>query len=280
MPNPTKAERRAEARIRAERLREEQQRALHRQRTIAISLLVVGLLAVGAMVAWILSNQREPASDLSDVEDPLGSVSAPATANDQGGIPVGPDGVAGTTGDADAVQVVVYSDFMCPICGLFEETNGQVLSDLRESGDIVLEYRPVSILDRTSQGGQYSTRAATAAAFVADQDPAAFVAFNDAMFANQPEEGTQGLTDEQIAGIASDAGVQDDVAAAIADGSYFTGDASFAPWVAASTEQATRDFPDGFGTPTILVDGQNIADLEVDWRVPGALTAAIESARG
>ena len=280
MVNPTKAERRDEARIQAERLREEQQRTARRQRTIAISLVVVGLLVVGAIVAWILSNQPEPAPDLSTVEDPLGSVSAPATANDEGGIPVGGDGVAGGTGEADAVEVVVYSDFMCPVCSMFEETNGAALTQLREDGDIVLEYRPVSILDRTSQGAQYSTRAATAAAFVADQDPAAFVAFNEAMFANQPEEGTQGLTDEQIADLARDAGVQEDVAAAIADGSYFTGDASFAPWVAASTEQATRDFPDGFGTPTILIDGENIADLEVDWRVPGALATAIESARG
>lgn len=280
MPNPTKAERRAEARIRAERLREEQQRTAHRQRIIAISLLIVGFVVVGALVAWILSNQPEPAPDLSEVEDPLGSVSAPAAANDQGGIPVDRDGLAGATGDTAAVEVVVYFDFMCPVCGLFEETNGQVLRDLRASGDIALEYRPVSILDRTSQGSQYSSRAATAAAFVADQDPGTFVAFHDALFANQPEEGTQGLTDEQLATIAREADVQEDVAAAIADGSYFAGDASFAPWVAAATEQATRDFPDGFGTPTILVNGENIADLEVDWRAPGALQDAIESARG
>ena len=280
MPNPTKAERRDEARIKAAALREEQQRTARRQRTIAVSLLIAGLVVVVAVVAFILGNQPEPAPDLSKVEDPLGSVSAPATANDEGGIPVGQDGVAGSAGAADSVEVVVYSDFMCPVCGAFEEINGPVLNDLRESGDIVLEYRPVSILDRTSQGSQFSTRAATAAAFVADQDPATFVAFNEAMFLNQPEEGTQGLTDEQIAEVARGAGVQEDVASAIADGSYFTGDASFAPWVAASTEQATRDFPDGFGTPTILVNGENLADLQVDWRAPGALQGAIESARG
>ena len=280
MPNPTKSERRDEARAEAARLREEQQRTARRQRTIAITLVSVAVVVLVAVVAWILSNQPEPAPDLSKVDDPLGSVSAPATANDQGGIPVGSDGVAGAVGDSDATQVVVYSDYMCPVCGLFEETNGATLNELRESGDIVVDYRPVSILDRTSQGSQFSTRSATAAAFVADQDPASFVAFNEAMFANQPGEGSTGMSDEQIAEIARTAGVDDEVAAAIADGTYFSGEDSFAPWVTASTEQATRDFPDGFGTPTILIDGENLADMNVDWRAPGALASAIESARG
>ena len=281
MTKPTKAQRRDDARTQAQRIREEQQKAARRQRTIAISLLVVGLLVLGGVVAWILSNQPEPPPDFAEIEDPLGSVSSPATANDEGGIPVGQEGVAGdaTAGDG-AVEVVVYSDYMCPICGMFEEINGPALDELREQGEVVVEYRPVSILDRTSQGSQFSTRAATAAGFVADQAPEQFVAFNTAMFANQPEEGTEGLSDEQIADVARGAGVDEAVAAQIADGSYLEGDASFSPWVAAATEEATRAFPEGFGTPTILVDGENVSDLDVDWRIEGALVGAIEAARG
>lgn len=287
MSKPTKAQRREDARTQAQRMREEQQKAARRQRTIAISLLVVGLLVLGGVVAWILSNQPKPPVDLSEVpdfsevEDPLGSVSSPATANDEGGILVGQEGVAGdaTSGD-DAVEVVVYSDYMCPICGMFEEINGPVLDELREQGEVVVEYRPVSILDRTSQGSLFSTRAAAAAGFVADEAPAEFVAFNAAMLTNQPEEGTNGLSDEQIADLAREAGVDEAVAAQIADGSYLEGDASFVPWVGAATEEATRAFPEGFGTPTILVDGQNLSDLDVDWRIEGALVGAIEAARG
>ena len=281
MSKPTKAERREDARTQALRIREEQQKAARRQRTIAISLLVVGV------VAWILSNQPKPPVDLSqvpdfsEVEDPLGTVSAPATANDEGGVPVGQDGVAGGgTAGADAVEVVVYSDYMCPICGMFEEINGPVLDELRENGEVIVEYRPVSILDRTSQGSLFSTRAAAAAGFVADQAPEGFVAFNAAMLTNQPEEGTNGLSDEQIADLARDAGVDEAVAAQIADGSYLEGDDSFVPWVTAATEEATRAFPEGFGTPTILVNGENLSDLGVDWRMVGALVDAIEAARG
>ena len=64
-------------------------------------------------------------------------------------------------------MVAVYSDYLCPICGVFEQTNGATLDELRQSGEIVLEYHPVSILDRKSGGTAYSTRSATAAALVA-----------------------------------------------------------------------------------------------------------------
>jgi protein-disulfide isomerase len=276
------SQRREEARAEAARLREQQARAAKRRRDLVITLLVVGLLVVGGVVAWIVSNRPAPAPDFSGSDAPLSEVTLPAGATAEGGIPVGPGGVAGTIDGAagDAVPVVVYADFMCPVCGTFEQTNGETLARLRESGDITLEYRLVAILDRFSQGTSYSTRAATAAGLVADRAPELFVAFHDSLFAHQPEENSSGLDDATLAGVARGVGVPEAVAATIEDGSYLEGGGSFSPWVAAATEQAGRDFPDGFGTPTILVDGQNIADQGVDWRVEGALADAIAAARG
>lgn len=288
-PRPTKAARRDEARADALRLREEQQRQARRQRTIVITLLVVGLLAVAGVVAFIWSQAPQtsdyadlPSSDdYAEVEEPLADVATPATATDDGGIRVGEDGVAGATDvPEDAVLVTVYADFMCPVCNLFEQSNGPVLDELREAGEIVVEYKPVSILDRAAQGTRFSTRSGAAAAFVADRAPEAFVGFHSAMFASQPAENTPGLSDEEIAELASAAGVPEDVAAQIADGSYLEGDGAFTSWVAASTQVASREFAPQFGTPTILVDGENLSDLGVDWRIEGALEAAIEQARG
>ena len=282
MSTQSKQQRREEARAQAMRRRQEQERAASRQRVLLISLVLVGLVVIGGVVVWILGNQPDPAPDFSEVEDPLGSVSAPANATAEGGILVGADGVAGSTeGSAeDAITVTVYSDFLCPVCASFEQTNGPVLEELRATGDLVVDYRPVSILDRASAGSQYATRAATSVALVADQDPEAFVAFHDALFANQPTEGGTGLSDEEMADLARGAGVDDAVADQIADGSYFSwGEDSYASWVAASTEQATRDF-EQFGTPTVLVDGENLADLGVDWRIEGALELTVEEARG
>ena len=263
-PRPTKADRRDEARAAALALREEQERAARRQRTVVIASAVAGIAILGILVAFVLGQANASA---------LGDVAAPAGSTASGAIPVGPDGVAGSTdgAKADAVVVSVYSDFMCPLCGFFEEVNGPTLDRLREAGDVVVEYHPVSILDRTSQGSQYSTRAVNAAAVVADQAPEAFLPFLKALFAEQPEEGTTGLGDDEIARRAVEAGVPQAVADTFVQG-------EFTDWAGAATEQASKDLG-RLGTPTVLLDGEKLGD-DVDWRVEGALEDAIAAAQG
>ena len=275
-PRPTKADQREEARATALRLREQQQAVVKRQRTIAIAATVVGLAVLGFVVAYILGTAN--ASALADVERPAGST-------DSGAIPVGPDGVAGSTAGAaqDATVISVYADYLCPFCASFEISNGAVLDELRATGEVVVEYHPVSILDGASAGSVYSTRAAGAAAFVADQAPEAFLDFNLALFMNQPAEGIAGLSNVQIAGLAREAGVSDDVAARIEDGSFVgEGDGEvtgFKEWVAAATEQASKDLG-SLTTPTILIDGEKVDTEVYDWRLEGQLAAAVADAGG
>lgn len=272
----SKTQRREEARLAALRIKEEQARKAKRQRNLAIALAVVGAVLVGGTAWMIIAQSNEP--ELADVElRPDGSTLS-------GGIPVGKDGVAGVTDGAaeDAVTVAVYSDFMCPICSQFEELNGETLAELREAGDIVVEYHPVSILDLASQGAQYSTRSATAAVLVAQEDPDSFVDFVDALFLAQPAEGTTGLTDVELADVARDAGVEEDVAATIESSAYLgegpDDPATFVPWVAAATEQGSRDLG-RLGTPTILLDGEKLDTEKYNWTQEGVLAQAIEDAR-
>jgi protein-disulfide isomerase len=224
-------------------------------------------------------NDREQTLD-AVAEGDLSQVASPANSTDDGGIPMGAEGVAGTDNGADAVEVGVYLDYMCPICGDFEETNGESLDALRESGDATVVVHPVSILDRTSQGSQFSTRAAAAAAYVADQAPEAMSQFNTLMFDNQPAEGTEGLTDQQIADLAEQAGAPADVAAKIADG---TAAETYADWAATATSLVTQDEAlanpqsGGFGTPTITIDGER---WDGDWSDPTQLTSAVQAAQG
>lgn len=278
-PRPSKASLREEAQAEALRLRAVQQRVAKRQRTIAIAALVVGVAVLAVIVTLIMAQANR--SLLEDVARPTGSTLS-------GGIPVGPDGVAGTTDGAaaDAIVVSVYADFLCPYCGLFETSNGPVLDELREAGEIVVEYHPVSILDRLSAGSGYSTRATTAVALVADQSPESFIEFNALLFANQPAENTEGLTNAEIADLATQAGVPDAVAATIEDGSFLEPaedgsgtETSFVPWVAAATEQASKDLG-SLSTPTILIDGEKLDPEVYDWRQDGVLAQAIEDARG
>ncbi|PUB27809.1 protein-disulfide isomerase [Promicromonospora sp. AC04] len=262
--NQTKAQRRDAARAEALALQKKQQASEKRNRVIVLGVL--GLAVIGLIVAVVLiltEGQKTPMEKVDNV---------PAGVVEDTGIPVGADGVAGTSNEG-ATTLDVYVDYMCPICGQFEQTNSASIAEMREAGDITLVVHPVSILDRTSQGTEYSTRAASAAAWVADQAPEQFSAFHDALFASQPAEQTAGLSDEQIAQVAEQAGVPAEVAAGISDGQARE---TYEEWVAASTDAATSDealfnADGGFGTPTVLIDGERFEG----WQAPGALTEAI-----
>ncbi|MFD6094228.1 DsbA family protein [Oerskovia sp. NPDC060338] len=192
---------------------------------------------------------------------------APGTATPEHGL------LAGAGDESAPVTVEVYVDYMCPVCGRFEAVNGESLTKLREAGSVRVVFHPIAILDRYSQGTAYSTRAASSAALVADRAPDTFQAFHAGLLAHQPQEGTAGLSDAQIADVARAAGVPADVVAELADG----GAAEFAPWVAEATQAATSDpalaGPQGFGTPTIVIDGERWAG---DWSDAQALAQAIE----
>ena len=198
---------------------------------------VVGLALFGALILFIVNQ--------GDVPE-LGAEGStqPAAADATGGIPVGTGGVAGEDVPADAVRVDVYLDFMCPICNTFEAINGDDLDELRESGEIQLYYHPISILDRFSEGTQYSTRSVAAAGVVADQAPEYFLDFQKTLFANQPDEGTTGLSDEDIEQLALLVGVPEDVAGNLTD-------SDFRKWATAATQQASQDGMQG--TPTVRV---------------------------
>lgn len=237
------------------RAREEAER--RRKRRMQVVTVVGGAVVVALIAAIVLFAVRAATNDDSAA---AGGGDTPANLSSDGGIPVG---------DADApVTVDIYLDYMCPACGMFEKANGGELNRLVEVGTAQVELHPISFLDRFSSGTEYSTRAANAVATVADQAPDAVWAFNDALYANQPAEGSSGLSDDEIAEIATDAGVPD----AVVD--TFT-DRRFEGWVVDSTKAA---FDSGVeGTPTVRIDGEV---FEGDLYNPGPLTAAIEAAAG
>lgn len=276
---PSKNDRRDAAREKARELREQQAKRDKRNKLIAIGGLSAAVVTLVVVAALIIIPSLGPgiAYSADDADSVLPTdVTAPASAEDTGAIPVGQDGVAGVPAADGDVVVSVYFDYMCPYCGRFEEANDAELAQLREGGGVTVEYHPVSFLDAQSAGGEYSTRAGNAAAVVADQDPDNYAAFSSALFANQPEEGTKGLSDEEIADLATEVGVPDAVVAqftATADDADWR---TFAPWVAAATNQASADLG-GLSTPTVLIDGEQFTG---DMYTAGPLTQAVEAAKG
>ena len=119
-----------------------------------------------------------------------------------------------------------------------------------------MEIHPLAILDRVSQGTKYSTRAANAAACVADQSPDAYYAFHEALFEARPDEDTPGLPDEELIELTKKADVKNPSAIA-----KCITDQKFKDWVAEArdrhrTEGAPNSNVDSIaGTPTVIVNG-------------------------
>ena len=227
----------------------ERRRRVRRNGAVVVTALVV---AIAVAVAIALSGgEDEPAPR---------AVVVPAGATADGRIAVG---------SADApVGVTVFFDYLCPFCGRFEAANSAELDRLIAAGQARLDLRPMAFLDPQSNGARFSSRAANAVATVADGAPDQVWAFHRALFAQQPEEGTKGLTDEQLAEIGRDAGVPAEVVDRFDDG-------EFAGWVADVTQKA---FDSGItGTPTVLVNGHPFTG---DLYTKGPLTEAITNGTG
>ena len=262
-PRPTRNERREAAREKARILREEQRKRERRNKFLIQGGIIVVVLAIAALIfTLILQNVRPagpgPANMASD-----GIV---LTAGDDGGIvavetPAVPAGGTPTPTEPDdsgtVANIVVYVDYLCPFCGQFEATNSDSIRTMVEEGAATLEMHPIAILTNKSNGTQYSLRAANAAACVADTSPDSFFDFNALLFQNQPEEGTAGLTNDEIKSLVEQAGASD-----VSTIEQCIDDKQFNSWVQEATNRAlsgpvpNSDLPAITGTPTVLVNGQ------------------------
>jgi protein-disulfide isomerase len=163
--------------------------------------------------------------------------------------------------------VSMYEDFLCPVCGNFEQQLGPTIGSLIDSGAIAADYYMVAILDRPSNQN-YSSRAAAAAYCVADEDTTPdkqmFRRFHAAMYAQQPSEtGTTFPTNTQLIETARQAGVVGKVPECINSGRYL----DMVNGLAAATNVT--------GTPTVRINGE-----DYKFSTPEALVAKVKEIVG
>lgn len=204
-------------------------------------------LAAGVVLAAAGCSLLGGASDVPVATD------APPTGTDGA---VDFDGGFITVGDGEK-NVDVWFDAMCPVCGAFEKTNGATLANAVDDGSITLRLHPLTFLDALSNGTGYSTRAAAALTCVAVTDENAILPFYQALFTDQPEENSDGLTDKELAKRASSAGAGD-ISTCLADSGPYKA------WAQGNTANSQKGpiEVDGKkaldtikGTPTVLVNG-------------------------
>ncbi|UAJ81552.1 thioredoxin domain-containing protein [Leifsonia sp. ZF2019] len=177
--------------------------------------------------------------------------------------PTGVDGAVNFDGryisaGTGSKKVDIWFDAMCPVCGAFEKANGDTLDAAVKDGSITLRLHPLTFLDRLSNGTGYSTRAAAALTCVGVHDPSHVLEYYQALFTDQPEENSDGLTDKELAKRATDLGIADISGCLDRSGPYQA-------WAQANTahSQTGPIEVDGKkvldkieGTPTVLVDGK------------------------
>lgn len=257
---PSKNQRREAARDKARALREAQKKKDRRNKYLLQGGIALAVLAIIAVVVIVITSTVRPpapgplnmASDGAVITKGLTTVRTPALKGGATPIPSASDS------SGDVFDIRVYVDYLCPVCGAFEAANAPQIKKLVESGVATLEIHPISILDRLSMGTQYSTRAANAMACVANYSPDSAFGYSASLFENQPEESTEGLTNQQLIDLAKKVKVdkQSSIASCI-------NDTKFKNWVAASSARAlagplpNSDIEKVGGTPTVLVNGQN-----------------------
>jgi protein-disulfide isomerase len=245
------------SRDRAEKARRivEQQKAAEKRRKVTLwtSVAVVAVLIIAGLIGYTTLSKQDSAS--------TGALVTPSAAADEG------TAFAVGTGP---ITVDIYEDFMCPICNRFEQQSGATLKSYLTSNKITLRYHPVSILDGASNGTKYSTRAAGAAAAAAEEGK--FTEFHDVLYANQPEENSDGLSNAKIIELAKSVGLtSDNFANAVNSGTYEA-------WATKVTETfASRGYT---GTPTIVINGKQLVGPGDTLPTDALLTQTLDKAAG
>lgn len=185
--------------------------------TSSKSTLILGGLAVLVIAALVIGGVLWQSNSGKARNEGYGGVQNSAVQ-----VTVEDNGVA-LLGRPDAATTIdLFEDPMCPYCGELEHKHGQELAQAIDDGRVAVRYNMLAFLDQLSASGDYSTRAVAALQCVAQSgDAIAYSAFHSALMSpdNQPaERGDSDHSNEDLAQMARDAGVSDEAAQCIADG--------------------------------------------------------------
>jgi protein-disulfide isomerase len=236
-------------RLREERaaaaLRAQQRRERRRQLLTVVGVLVAIAVVIGG--GFLINSQRDTSKDVAKSIPDVGS---------SFGLTIGDDSAPH--------QIIVYEDFLCPICGEFEKAGSEQLTALADAGKVQIEYRPIVVLSRA---GPYSARSAMIWGLVLTQDgPEVAKAYHDLLFQNQPSEDGPFPGKDELVTLAGQAGA--DVArlqAGIDSGAGID-------FPVDATKKATSLGVKG--TPTAFLDGE----LFTDYTTPDDLAANLVKA--
>jgi protein-disulfide isomerase len=246
-PRLTRSEQREAARAKAKAMREQQKKGDKRNRIlIQIGIVTSVLVASGAIAFAVFSASTQ-------------SQAVPVNATFNDGVKVGSELKLYTPQfsppETDPVEIIVYVDYQCPICAIFELPNAEQLKNWVSTGVATLEMHPLSFLDGRGSPNAFSSRAANASLCVADYSPDSFFEYNTRLFQAQPAEGQRGPENSEMIAFAEEVGATN-----IEQVGDCINSKMFGSFVKDATERALSEPIPGTdlrvtGTPAIFVEG-------------------------
>jgi protein-disulfide isomerase len=259
----------AEARAETEAAERRRERLIRIGGSIAVLLVVAGLIAVGFFAG------RDDGGDVaSTAPTPDAGAPSPAGVGSDYGVPYG----AGWTSpdEAKLPTLEVWEDFQCPACAQVEAVAGDEWKRLADEGKVKLKFRPAIFLDaglaqQNLANGNPNSSARATSAWGCAVDAGRAGEYHSGVFGIQPSAEGGGFSDQQLLDLGATVGIAGDELATfttcVQEGRYLS-------WGANSQEKFTEAGVGG--TPTGYLNGvelnsSQLADTE-------ALATLIEDA--
>lgn len=220
-----------------ERLAEERKRQAQRQqRTRMVTISLSGLVIVALIVVGVVyfANRKDP--------NAYNGAYAPMTRQADGSVLMAKPG-------AKAPRLEVFEDFQCPICNEFEKASGNTVKRLASEGKVNVVYYPIWLFKQQTEPIKGNSQRAANAALCMPTDK--WIQYHDAIYEHQPQEGSNGFSNDDLIGWAADVGVKSP---------------QFSQCVKGLQKQSQLDqmttYAEGprkvSGTPTVYLNGQSL----------------------
>lgn len=250
-PRPTRSEQREAARAKAKALREQQQKGDKRKRLfIQLAIAASVIVGFGAVGITIFSASTQ-------------STAVPTNATYNDGVKVGAGlkvftptfSPTSPTGE-EPIEIIIYVDYQCPICAVFELPNSQQIKNWVETGAATVQMHTLSFLDGRGSPNAFSSRAANASMCLSEHSPDNFFEYNTRLFQSQPTEGAAGPENRDLISFAEEVGATNMEAV-----SSCINNKDFGNWIKDATERALTEPIPGTdiqisGTPSVFVNGE------------------------
>ncbi|MWA01182.1 thioredoxin domain-containing protein [Actinomadura sp. LD22] len=238
---------------------------------LLIALIAGGLVLVLAAVVAVVVLTGDDGGDGGDRADGGGS---DGTSLQVGKIAGGAEAIPNADGSLTMARpgvtspvVDIYEDFSCPPCGNFDRTNDPMLKQVAVAGEAKVVFHPMVIFgEGTEPQHGNSTRAASALRCV--REGARWLSYQDALYAHQPSESTQGYATSDLLDWAAPLGLTGDDFRSCVTGQRYASDVGRVSQTYISTGVQ--------GTPSVRVNGRLLDSS--DTQSPDALRRAIEAA--